>query len=402
MAEESAPGTSRPERVLRSFASLFSSALTMTGDTPESLTTSSSDLPRFIASTVSDDSDCCTFPCLMLRHTGSSSLTPSTSSLEETAALYLARPVNVTRMELEAVPNVLLENISESFMSLVDSRLRSSLAALMRQPDTQNESAITRAVVGLLAVSSDNTNSSSPISPTAVVTSFRVLPVCDLTQSGDHVAPLVMEAVIDLSILSQLVTITFVAPGTIQGSFVPSSSNCLLSNVEVVLDTVALLQSMMKQARSAVREAVVIASGVASNLLVSPPEEADSSAAQREEPTHFGEATTASNGEGTSTNTDTVEGASTMQPPPRRLPESSGGSTPDLPSEDAHEESTENKKNAPWGEGSIRTGNGLSLLTAAAIGLKHAVMVAPAPDPKRSRTNGHSPPPRKATSCPGL
>ena len=81
-----------------------------------------------------------------------------------------------------------------------------------------------------------------------------------------------METVIDLNILRQLVTITFVAPGTIQGSF-NSSSNCLLTNVEVVLDTVALLQSMMKQARSAVREAIIIASGVASNLLVSPPED---------------------------------------------------------------------------------------------------------------------------------
>lgn len=351
------------------FASLLSSALTTTGETPESLSTSSGNLPRFVASTVTEDNDCCTVPCLMLRHSGSSSA--PTASLEETAALYLARPLTVTRVELEAVPQTLLENISETFMSLVDSRLRSSLVALLGQSDSQNKSAITRTVVGLLAASSDVTNNGKPISPTAVVTSFRILPGCDLTQSGDHVAPLVMETVIDLNILSHLATITFVAPGTIQGSF-GSASNRLLTKVEVVLDTVALLQSMMKQARSTVREAVIIASGVASNLLISPQEQGtddrpstEGSDAPHQVPSHSKEATsTTDNGEGSSSvpNTISGEGAFHMQPPPPRLVQSSGGSTPDLPSEDAHQETTEQpKSNGMWAQDS-----GLSLLMSAA------------------------------------
>ena len=392
MSQEPSTTTGRHERVLGSFASLLSSALTANGETPELLSTSSSNLPRFISSTVSDDTDCCTVPCLMLKHSDSSSTQRTPSSLEETAALYLARPLTLTRAELEEVPIALLGNISDSFLSLVDSRLRSSLAALMRNTDAHQESAITRTVVGLLA------SSEKPIFPTAVVTSFRALPGCDRTQNGGHVAPLIMETVIDLSIMSQLVTVTFVVPGTIQGSFDSSCSACLLTKVEVVLDTVSLLQSMMNQARSAVREAVIIASGVASNILVDPPDGNGTSTAA-EEDTHIQvqsqPSLTSENREEPPTylKTEKEQGAPNMRLPTARQPPSRGGSTPDLPFEDQVESSDPQSK-ASW---QIPKGNGLSLLTAAVIGLKQPV----GPVPKRRR-NGNSPPPRKVSSCPWL
>eukprot|EP00544_Gedaniella_sp_CCMP2646_P008606 CAMPEP_0202481242 /NCGR_PEP_ID=MMETSP1361-20130828/901_1 /ASSEMBLY_ACC=CAM_ASM_000849 /TAXON_ID=210615 /ORGANISM="Staurosira complex sp., Strain CCMP2646" /LENGTH=401 /DNA_ID=CAMNT_0049108741 /DNA_START=786 /DNA_END=1991 /DNA_ORIENTATION=- len=368
--------TNRNERVLSGFASLLSSVMTTSGEAPEALSTSSVNLPRFVASTVPKDNDCCTVPCLMLKHSGSSST--QSVSLEETAARCLARPLTVTCLELEALPQTLLENTAETFLSLVDSRLRSSLSAILVQSDSQNKSATTRIVVGLLVAQSDIGNNGSPITATAVVTSFRILPGCDITQNGDHVAPLVMETVIDLNILRQLVTITFVAPGTIQGSF-NSSSNCLLTNVEVVLDTVALLQSMMKQARSVVREAIVIASGVASNLLASPPKHlagrlsTEASDARRQALSYTKESSTTDNDQGSSSVPITVQvdddGASHMQPLLPQLMQSSGGSTPDLPSEDTRPESSEQDlMNAQWGQHS-RCG-GLTLLTAAASGLK--------------------------------
>lgn len=390
MSQQQPPTTSRPESVLRGFASLLSSAVTATGDTPESLSTPST-LSRLIDSTVSDDTDCCSLPCLMLKHSSSSSSSSTTSSLEDAAALYLARSLTLTRTELEAAPAALLGNISESFMSLVDSRFRSSMVALLNQSQSHSESSVTRTIVGLLAATSDVSNRSCPISPSAVVTSFRVLPVCDRTQNGGHVAPLVMETVIDLNILSQRVTVTFVAPGTIQGSFSSSDTGCLLTNVVVVLDTVALLQSMMKQARSAVREAVIIASGVASNLLISPQDDASTARgdALQNVPSHTKEHKTTENGEGASS---APESAFSMQPPPPRLPGSRGGSTPDLPSEDAEPTKT-SEKNASWDhQGSIKR-SGLSLLTAAANGL------ARDPVPKKQRLDRSSPPPRKETSC---
>jgi hypothetical protein len=391
MSQQQPSTTSRPQSVLRGFASLLSSAVTATGDSPESLSTPST-LSRLIDSTVSDDTDCCSLPCLMLKHSSSSSSSSTKSSLEDAAALYLARSLTLTRTELEAAPAALLENISESFMSLVDSRFRSSMVALLNQSQSHSESSVTRTIVGLLAATSDVSNRSCPISPSAVVTSFRVLPVCDRTQNGGHVAPLVMETVIDLNILSQRVTVTFVAPGTIQGSFSSSSDTaCLLTNVVVVLDSVALLQSMMKQARSAVREAVIIASGVASNLLISPQDNTSTARgdACQPVPSHAKEHMTTENGEGASS---APEGAFSMQPPPPRLPGSRGGSTPDLPSEDAEPTKT-SEKNTSWDDQGSTKRSGLSLLTAAANGL------ARDPVPKKQRLDRSSPPPRKETSC---
>lgn len=348
----------RPERILGSFASLLSSAKASAGDVPTS--TSSENLPKLVASTVSDDTDCCTVPCLMLKHRGSSE-SNSQSSLEDTAALYLARPLTLTRTELEAVPMALLDNVSESFMSLVDSRLRSSLVALMKHPEVLNENSITRAVVAILTASSEA--ESSPIVPTAIVTSFRVLPVSDRTQNGDLVAPLVMETVIDLSIFNQLVTITFVAPGTIQGTFDSSTiSDCLPTKLVVVLDTVALLKAMMEEARSVVRESVTIASGVASNLLLSHPQDAESSTAG-EQGEEAQQGSRNSNDQAKTVDKGRGEGMdmSNMEPPPPRLPRSSG-STPDLPSEDGHPDAGAETKRS--------NDSGLSLLTAAAMGLK--------------------------------
>lgn len=222
----------------------------------EPLKDSSTTLPRLMSSLVRTESVCCMIPTLMLKHQDSSR--SSHGSIEEYAALNLARPLALKRGELQAAPLTLLGNLIESFMSLVDSRKRSSLTALIRQSQTQKDSTLTRVLVGLLACSND------PITPSTVVTSFRVLQASERNASGDIVMPLVMETVVDLKIFGSLITISVVAPGTIQASF---ASDCMITKVEVVLDTVAFLQSMMKQARYAVRKAVALSSNMASKLL---------------------------------------------------------------------------------------------------------------------------------------
>ena len=379
---------SRPDRILGGFASLLSSALTASGETPESLADSASTLPRFISTKVSDDETCCTVPCLMLKHSDSSSVSRNASSLEETAALYLARPLALTRIELEAAPVALLGNLSESFMSLVDSRLRSSLVALLRQSPNQHEATLSNVLAGLLSTSAN------PISPTAVVTSFRVLPVSDRAQNGDHVAPLVMETVIDLEILQQLVSVTVVAPGTIQGAFSTTSSDGMLTNVEVVLDTVAFLQSMMKQARFAVRKAVAIASGIASKIIIATAEADSSVGANRDE----NQADSGTN----NNNQENGDGSfsSSMMPPPRRLPQAQS-STPDLPKQ-PQESPSDSRSNASWDDGMRE--DGLSLLTAAAVGLKRTARTLDQGQPKKQRadTSTNTSIPRSVASHPGL
>ena len=339
--------------VLESFASLLSSALTANGVTPASRSDAKS-LPRLISHSVSDEADCCRVPCLMLKHNNDSSQ-PSSSPIDA-AASYLARKLNLNRLELESLPLALLENLTESFMSLVDSRLRAKISlSLAPKPDAPTPSALTKAVVKLLAETSE------PISPTAVVTSFRILPV----HNGDQVAPLVMETVIDLNILDHQLTVTLVAPGTIQGTF---NSDGLLSNVEVALDTIALLESMMVQARIAARRSIIIATGLASNLPVPPMDFASSdfigSVTAAVEASKAAKALSEHADDMQVENVNNTTDSSSMMPPPPRVPQLQGSSK-----SQTDQRGYDCGRQTSWGGGGGNA-NGLSFLTAAAIGLK--------------------------------
>mmetsp|Transcript_4830 Transcript_4830/g.6988 ORF Transcript_4830/g.6988 Transcript_4830/m.6988 type:complete len:394 (+) Transcript_4830:94-1275(+) len=249
--------TGKLERVIGGFVSLLSSALTLEGETGvEPLKQSAGVLPRFVSSHLSSDDIAMVMPMLMIRQgTFSSS---NGNSPKEKAALNLARPYDLTKKELEAVPMVLLANICESFTTLIDSRLRSSIQAIFRQSRCQEQPNLNRVLAGLLAYSD------KPISPCTVVTSFRVLAASEISPKGEVIMPLVMETVIDLKIFDTLVTTTVVAPGTIK---VIIANDFKIGRAEIVLDTVLFLQSLMKQARFAVRKAIALASKVAAQVL---------------------------------------------------------------------------------------------------------------------------------------
>mmetsp|Transcript_32658 Transcript_32658/g.49216 ORF Transcript_32658/g.49216 Transcript_32658/m.49216 type:complete len:393 (+) Transcript_32658:177-1355(+) len=249
--------TSKLERVIGGFVSLLSSALTLEGDNGmEPLKHSAGVLPRFVSAHLSSDDIAMVMPMLMIRQ-GKFSLSNGNSPKEK-AALNLARPYDLTRKELEAVPMVLLANICESFTTLIDSRLRSSIQAILRQSRSQEQPSLNRVLAGLLAYSD------RPISPCTVVTSFRVLAASEISPKGEVIMPLVMEAVVDLKIFDTLVTTTVVAPGTIK---VIMADDFRIGKAEIVLDTVLFLQSLMKQARFAVRKAIALASKVAAQVL---------------------------------------------------------------------------------------------------------------------------------------
>jgi hypothetical protein len=154
----------------------------------------------------------------------------------------------------------LLWNVSQSFISLVDSRLRSSVAALARQSRGGSEKDV---ALTLLAASS------SPINPTTIVTTLRTLAFSERNADGDYIQPLILEVVIDLNILGNTVAVTVEAPGKVQGAFSSNSEEAGLLKVDIQIDTAALLISMMAQARLAVRKAVGFATEVASHVLLS-------------------------------------------------------------------------------------------------------------------------------------
>mmetsp|Transcript_59480 Transcript_59480/g.176487 ORF Transcript_59480/g.176487 Transcript_59480/m.176487 type:complete len:618 (-) Transcript_59480:143-1996(-) len=276
------------ERALTSFASLLSSALTIDGDLPEPLAGSSSALPCFFSRSVGPSEAVAALPGLDLRAGKSASLSASSAvaagagaGLEDSAALHLAAPFVCSRDDLAGVPKKILANVASSFVQLIDARMRSSLSALLRKTLQRGamagfggsssaggvgSDAHTKMVIGLLS-------SETPVAPTTVVTSFRVLPGAGgnagAPGADSVVLPLVYEAVIDLSVLGTAITVAIRAPGTIAATFddADNGGDGLIRSVEVTLDTLALLRAMMKQARFAVKKAVSAASAIAATLV---------------------------------------------------------------------------------------------------------------------------------------
>jgi len=254
--------SSKQSHLVAGFASLLSSALNVSGSAVnQPLQSSANKLPKLIAS--SQEGVCCTVPSLKLQKRDSAFCPRSSKPLlEDAAATNLRHPIEVNRKQLSSLPMTLLWNLSKSFMSLVDSRLHSSLTALVRQ--SRGDNAFSQVLVGLLS------HSSNPISPTTVVTTFRTLAFSERTEEGTYAIPLIFEAIIDLNILQgNLIAFNVEAPGTIHGNFSCSSEPAgpvELLSIDISIDTTALLQSMMAQARIAVRRAVGLATETASEL----------------------------------------------------------------------------------------------------------------------------------------
>lgn len=269
---------SDPEKnsfILKSFISLLSSARSTRLADPIN-PSPEPNLARFLSSRDNydfangsgvNDQASCSIPSLFLKRTLkdaagiSGNLTP-----RDSAAFMLALPLFVDKSNVETVPIKIINNISQSLLNLIESRLRSSNAALLKQAFQRHPSlsAETSILTHLLQ--------NSPITLNTVVTSFRVVSTNRNPSRNRYnteiLLPLVFETVMDVSILGQLTTISFQAPGTVTGSF-----NChdgLLQHVDIEFDTIALLQTMMKQARSCVRK--TIARGVSiSRILAEDP-----------------------------------------------------------------------------------------------------------------------------------
>jgi hypothetical protein len=402
---------SATERALGSFASLLSSAIATNseGGSSEPLRNSADKLACFVAPDVANDTACCAVPSMLLNPKRKES--SSAGTLEEAAALKLAKPLTLRRGELKYLPKLLLQNLKDSFMVLVDARMRSSVLALVRQSRVQKEKALMKVLIGLIACSSN------PISPTTVVTSFRALPVAERIPGGECVLPLVMEVVIDLKVLGSMVTVTFVAPGTIQGKSEPNATE-LLRKVEVVLDTVTLLHSMMKEARVAAKKAITLFSTIASQLL---PPTAAAFDVMAQGPAS---ADTSPEEQGSSELLETnampkkVESSTKlfdpeMPPPARKSP--SWRSLGDFDSRSLASDFRDKKQNATWSTNqagpSSQKGAGLMLLTAAASlkrrrGASDEQASDDQEDSKRPRAPIRSasidPLERRTSSCPNL
>ena len=132
--------------------------------------------------------------------------------VEQKAAQSLGSVTSWTKSSVSYAPEALSKNISDSFSSLVDSRVRAWTLLLLRHSLTTGDSASRSRLLTML---------SSIIKVNSAGTSFKTfpLPECagDQVKEADVILPLLLEVEMLVSIQSQMEKVILRAPGTISG-----------------------------------------------------------------------------------------------------------------------------------------------------------------------------------------
>jgi hypothetical protein len=170
--------------------------------------------------------------------------------LLENAATHLSCPLRADRSNADDIPLKLLCNISKSIYQLIRSRLRASIAALIAQTiklgDFEEADVLHRLYLSRRAIYIMN-----------VATVFRTVKQ-DVSQGGTRVENEKMierisfETTMEVSMLGNSHTLKIHAPGTIAASW--NERDLRFKQVRISLDTIALLKSMINQARIVVNK----------------------------------------------------------------------------------------------------------------------------------------------------
>lgn len=255
------------ELKLSAFVSLLNSAQALGLEDPL-LPVPEPNLCRFLSSFVNFDvtdhsHQRCSFPSLSIRN---EQIYPFSAekgmNAREAAAFSLAFPVFLDYDDVNTAPPTLLENISGSFMSLVQSRMKSSKNALLQDIIKRGASPESKFLLKLL---SGKISSATPVSLNASVTTFRTLGATSESQIDEVSLPLIFESKYDLLAFGATMTVTTQAPGTVIGVFNQSDGG--LERVEISLDTVLLLESLMKQAKTVVNKVIARAAGITHKMI---------------------------------------------------------------------------------------------------------------------------------------
>lgn len=177
------------------------------------------------------------------------------AQVEQKAAQSLGSLTSWTKSSVVYASTAIARNVSDSFSSLVDSRVRAWTLLLLRHSLTTGDSASRSRLLSML---------SSIIKVHSARTDFKTIPLPEAAaghpKEVDVILPLLLEVEMQVSIQNKVDTVTLRAPGTIAGTFdnldgVSSRSSGLVK-VDIRLDTGAMLDSMVQQARMVVFKAV--------------------------------------------------------------------------------------------------------------------------------------------------
>lgn len=172
------------------------------------------------------------------------------AKVEQKAAQRLCDTSSWRKSSIADAPGELLKNVSKSFSSLVDSRVKSWTLLMFRHSLSSGDSSSRARLLQMLAASIKVISSKS---------SFKTLQLppsaAGQAKEADVILPLIFEVVLNVSLGDKSESVTLRAPGTVSGNF-DSSSPKGLAKIDIRLDSGALLKSIVDQARLAVFKTV--------------------------------------------------------------------------------------------------------------------------------------------------
>jgi hypothetical protein len=204
--------------------------------------------------------------------------------IELKAAQNIGKRTSWTRSTVGYASGAVGVNISDSFTTLLNSRLRAWTLLLLRHSLSTGSGESRTRLLSMLA---------ADLQVKSIETEFKTLPLPDAAKGAkpkdsDVILPMLFQVTLHTTIQNQPENVTLRAPGTISGqslALVPLFSNCLeiarphsilflqfaaifdsgvgLKIVNVQLDTRVVLKSMLDQARISVMKAVASATDTA-------------------------------------------------------------------------------------------------------------------------------------------
>jgi hypothetical protein len=231
--------TSCAEQILSTFLSQL--ACLHTAQLPEPLTPSAQSLRHILTSFITS---CCQIPSLSLSDPSTPEPTDFGISLE-TASKRLSTPLKLKSTDLSTVPVILLHNVSSSFQSLLDRRLRVTLEVLKQKCSNKEWASDICAFLE---------KHKCPLALSAASSSFHPIPHRSKSKDKALTFPFIYEAVFQVTILNQSqFSVIITTPGLAVGFYEDS----LFTDVQVTLETDVLFLEMKQKCKDVILDAIL-------------------------------------------------------------------------------------------------------------------------------------------------
>jgi len=192
------------------------------------------------------------------------------AQVEQKAAQTLGSLTSWTRSSVVYASKAISENAANSFSSLVESRVRAWTLLLLRHSltgDTHSRSRLLSMLESIIKVNSAQIGFKPLPLPAAVANMDKA------DDDPDVILALIVELDLNIAVHNKNTTVTLRAPGTISANFDRTDDNKIgmgLTSIDIGLDTGILLESMVKEARMVVFNAVAKATSASKSLSIDP------------------------------------------------------------------------------------------------------------------------------------